>query len=86
MHRRPTSDPEQWTDNALPSAQELAQLDYECLRYKPSKLAAAAMLVAHAHTGDRRRMAALSITSGYSASALKVRAFPVYGDRPCVRR
>ena len=55
-----------------PPVQELAQLDYECLRYKPSKLAAAAMLVAHAHVSDRRRMAALSTTSGYSTSALKV--------------
>ncbi len=61
------------TDAACSSrAQELAQLDYECLRFKPSKLAAAAMLVAHAHVGDRRRMAALSATSGYSTSSLKV--------------
>ena len=57
-------------------AQELAQLDYECLRFKPSKLAAAAMLVAHAHVGDRRRLAALSATSGYSTSALKVSGRP----------
>ena len=55
-------------------AQELAQLDYDCLRYKPSELAAAAMLVAHAHVGDRRRVGALSATSGYSTAALKVRA------------
>ena len=69
---KPRLDPPCGADACPAPAQELAQLDYECLRYQPSKLAAAAMLVAHAHVGDRRRMSALTTTSGYSTSALKV--------------
>jgi hypothetical protein len=70
------------------TSQELAQLDYGCLRYLPSELAAAAMLVAHAHIGDRRRLGALSATSGYSVATLQVltqrrlRALTVHGLTP----
>lgn len=56
--------------------QELALLDYSCLRHEPSRLAAAALLVAEAHTGLAADLSRLTAVTGYSPVCLQVRPHP----------
>jgi hypothetical protein len=52
--------------------QELAQLEYECLQYRPSTIAAAAMTIAAKHFGISG-MAAWEEASGWSVLSVQVR-------------
>lgn len=55
-----------------PLLQELALLDYSCLKHEPSRLAAAALLVAEAHTGMTANLERLTAVTGYSPACLQV--------------
>lgn len=56
-------------------SQELSLLDYTCLQHEPSRIAAAALLVAEAHTGVIGSVQCLTDVTGYTPISLQVRNF-----------